>query len=323
MKKKILYSLLILILLFIISIPFTKYKILENIKSSDLPTELTSLDSYLESKESSFKNLTKGTEKKILWHKNSKQQTEFSLLYFPGFSATAPEMDPLLPLLAESLEANIYFARLKGHGLSGEEFAEASGNDWLNDAVESYKISTLIGKKVIIVGSSTGCLLGLWLATKEEYKKNISTLVLLSSNFHPASALSELVLYPAGIGFIKLIYGKEREWKPQNEQVAKYWNHKYPWEGLIPMMTLVDYSAEFPYSKMDTPLLMLYTDKDEVVDLNKIKSTYEIYGSKKKKLIMIKEAVNHVMAGDILSPNSTKPIVNEVVQFLKEFEIKK
>ncbi len=128
---------------------------------------------------------------------------------------------------------------------------------------------------------------------------------------HPAAASSDITLYPAGMEFVKLVYGKERSWEPQNENVAKYWQHKYPWEALIPMMTLVDYSSTFPYESMETPVLFLYSDKDNIVDLQKIKDVHSIYKSSKKKILEVKEADGHVMAGDFFSPKSTE-IVKEI-----------
>ncbi len=319
MKKKILLGTVAIILFLIPFIPSSKYKIVESIRPPVVP-EIQELENYLSKSESQFSKLTPGTEKNILWANEDKSQTEYAIIFFHGFGASAPELYPLIPLVSKDLQANVYFPRLKGHGLTGEEFAKATGNDWLNDAVESYLIAKKLGKKIIVVGSSTGCLLGMWLATKEEYRKELAALVLLSPNFHPAAASSDITLYPAGMEFVKLVYGKERSWEPQNENVAKYWQHKYPWEALIPMMTLVDYSSTFPYESMETPVLFLYSDKDNIVDLQKIKDVHSIYKSSKKKILEVKEADGHVMAGDFFSPKSTEIVKEIIISYIKEIQ---
>jgi esterase/lipase len=319
MRKKILLAIGTIIVSSIALIPFSKYKINESIHPPVVP-EIEELENYLSKSESQFSQLTPGTEKTILWASSDKQQTEYAIIFFHGFGASAPELYPLIPLVSKDLQANVYFPRLKGHGLTGEELAKATGNDWLNDAIESYLIARKLGKKIIIVGSSTGCLLGMWLATKEEYRKDIAGLILMSSNFHPAAAFSDITLYPAGMELIKLLYGKERYWEPQNENVAKYWQHKYPWEALIPMMTLVDYSSKFPYETMETPALFLYSEKDDVVDIQKIKEVHSKYKSSKKKILEVKEADGHVMAGDCFSPQSTEIVKEIIVSYIKEIQ---
>ena len=124
--------------------------------------------------------------------------------------------------------------------------------------MEAFEIGKKIGKRVIIIGSSTGCTLAAWLASQDEYQKDIFSLVFISPNFYTASKMTKLFLYPAGVGFAKLIFGDIRKWEPLNEQMAKYWNHEYRWEALTPMIVLVEHVQNISFEKIHTPSLMLY-----------------------------------------------------------------
>jgi esterase/lipase len=322
MKKKILLSTLTLVAVFLISLPITRYRLEEKIIPVSIPASISDLDSYISNSESKFGDVVPGAEKKIFWANGKQEQTEYSIVYIHGYSASRPEMLPLPDLIAKDLKANIFYTRLTGHARPSEAFSQSSANDWLNDTVEALEVGKKIGKKVIIIGSSTGCTLAAWLASKDEYQKDISALVFISPNFYTHSKMTKLFLYPAGVGFAKLIFGKERSWEPQNEQVAKYWNHKYRWEALIPMITLVEYVKDISFEKIQVPSLYLYTEQDKVIDTNEIVKKFASLGSKQKKLRNLSEVPDHVMAGDIRSPDTTPLLHSEIIGFLNEIGIK-
>ena len=66
----------------------------------------------------------------------------------------------------------------------------------------------------------------------------------------------------------------------------------------------------------------LYTEKDKVVDISEIVKKFELYGSKDKKLLNLSQCKDHIMAGDILSPDTTPLLRSEIVGFLKKTGIK-
>ncbi len=323
MIKKLSLLLASIIILFVISLPLTRYKLVENIRSQTLPSSITELDSYLSQTESIHTDLVDGTEKKIVWANHTIEQTEYSIVYIHGYSSTRPETAPLADLFAKDINANLFYTRLTGHGQSGKSFAKANANDWLNDATEAIHIGKKIGKKVILVGASTGCLLVIWLSNQTEYQKDISSTILISPNFYPASKLTKIFLYPAGVEFAKLVYGKEREWKPYNKQMIKYWNHKYPWEAITPMIVLVEHIQNIKLEEIKVPALFLYTEQDKVVDTEKIKEAFIQYGAKEKKLVNLKQVKDHVMAGDIVEPESTMIVLKEILEFIKNVSSQK
>ncbi|MBP7284372.1 MAG: alpha/beta hydrolase [Leptospiraceae bacterium] len=322
MKKKIFITFGSVIVIFLISLPITRYRLEEKIIQPSLPSSITELDSYLSQSEAKFGDVVSGAEKKIFWANGKQEQSEYSIVYIHGFSASRPEMVPLGDLVAKDLRANIFYTRLTGHARPPEAFSQANANDWLNDTVEALEVGKKIGKKVIIIGSSTGCTLAAWLASKEEYQKGISSLVFISPNFYPASKMTKLFLYPAGVGFAKLVYGDIRSWEPHNEAVAKYWNHTYRWEALTPMMVLVEYVQTIPLEKIHTPTLFLYTEQDKVIDTNEIVKKFDSVGTKDKILLNLKQVPDHVMAGNIRSPETTPLLHLEIMKFLNQVGVK-
>ena len=82
------------------------------------------------------------------------------------------------------MNANIFYTRLTGHGRSNAAMAEATVNDWANDAVEALEIGKQLGERVMIVGTSTGATLAAWLATYDQ-SNDILAHVWISPNFGP------------------------------------------------------------------------------------------------------------------------------------------
>ena len=85
---------------------------------------INSLDKLIEDSENEILNIRPDTEKKIIWANQNKVKTKISLIFIHGFSATRAELDPVIEMLGKELNANIFFTRLRGHGLDGEALAE-------------------------------------------------------------------------------------------------------------------------------------------------------------------------------------------------------
>jgi len=321
MKKKILLVIVSLIVIFLISLPITRYRLDGKINPLKLPTSVADLDSYLVQSESKFGDVVPGAEKKIIWASARREQTEYAIVYIHGYSASRQETAPLADLVAKDLKANLFYTRLTGHARNPEAFANSNANDWLNDSVEALEIGKKLGRKVILMGTSTGSSLICWLVSQDKYQKDVASIIFISPNFYPASKMTKLFLYPAGVGFAKIIYGKERSWEPRNAGESKYWNHKYRWEAITPMIVLVEYVQNIPYEKIRIPALFLYTEQDKVVDTSEIVKKFELLGSKDKELLNLSQCKDHVMAGDILSPDTTPLLHSEIVGFLKKIGI--
>ncbi|MCP4131055.1 MAG: alpha/beta hydrolase [bacterium] len=289
----------------------------DTIKPVNLPEDL---ESYLKKSESRYPDIRPETEKIIVWaNPKKKNKTPYSIVYFHGYCASRQELVPVTDLVAEDIGANVYYHRLKGHMRKPDALAEASVNDWLNEAVEALEIGKRIGEKVIVMGVSTGATLAVWLAAWDN-SKNISACVLISPNFWPNSSTVHISLWPWGEQIARLVLGEYRSWEPRSEKERKFWNTTQPVKVLVTMIALVDLVDKIDLSKFSTPALVIYSPKDQVVSVEAIREKYPQIASKNKKIISYedsKDTSQHILAGNIISPETTKPVVKMILDFLK------
>ncbi|MCB0111503.1 MAG: alpha/beta fold hydrolase [Caldilineaceae bacterium] len=277
------------------------------------------LDSYLATEEARFIDLKPDTAKTIIWADPAqKAPTAVAIVSIHGFSATRHETAPLSDRVAEQLGGNLYYARLTGHGRSDDAMGEATVNAWLNDTMEAVTIGEALGDDVVLIASSTGASLLTWLAANDKLDDDVAALVFLSPNFGPANTMAELLLWPWGLEIAQLVEGRYRSWEPLNEQHGYYWTHRYPVGALLPMMGAVKLAREADLSKVHQPLLILNSAEDIVVSPEKTAYYFEQFGSTTKTRIVVKtdHPWGHVLAGDVLSPRTTEPLAQTIVDWL-------
>lgn len=302
----------IIILIIIIYLLGPRVKISTHVKPITLPANL---DEYLSESENRVKNLIPGTEKKILWAKNKNEKTEYSIIYFHGFTTSRQEISPVTETIAKKINANIFFTRLSGHGIDDVDALGKPGvNDWVNDAWEAYLIAKQIGNKVILVSMSAGGPLSLWLCL---HQKDIVANIMLSPMFEPAASEAKLLLLPWGNALVKLILGKYREVEPTGEKHARLATCKYPSETLLTMMGLCKLSWQLNLESLKVPTLCIYTDNDDVVSVPRMKKELNKVKDKFKKIVRV-DAKHHCVAGDIISPEMNETVIGEIMTFLEE-----
>ena len=319
MKSKLVIVVVIMCLgLLILFLSGPRVQVAEDIEEVTLPSGAEDLTEYLAQSEAEFADLVPGTEKKIVWANDEREQTPLSIIYLHGFSATRQETAPLADQVAEQLGANLFYTRLTGHGRSGAAMGEAEANDWLNDAVEALEVGRQLGEEVVVIGTSTGGTLATWLALQEEVE-DILALVLISPNFGPRDSMAELLTWPWAEQLLPLLMGAEHSADSLNPEHERYWTRSYPTTALFPMMALVDLVRDSDLEAIKEPTLVLYSPEDQVVDATKIEETFQRLGSEPKKLLAMEEIENprqHVLAGDILEPNSTSVLKEKILEFI-------
>ena len=276
------------------------------------------LDTYLARKEAAYNDIVPGTEKKIVWAHAPGEQTPLAIVYVHGFSASRQDTAPLAARIAGELHANLYSTRLSGHGRGSEAMLEGSVNSWLDDMHEAVEIGKPLGRRVVIIGCSTGGTLAVWQAAQSD-RDVIAALVLLSPNFGPADRRTEILTWPWGGQLAELLVGKTRSWKPVNEAHGRFWTSSYPVRALLPMMGLVKMTISLDLQTIKAPTLVIYAPDDRTVDTTAIIAAFQKMGAEKKKLIAYTQAGDpsqHVLAGDILSPRSTEPLARMITDFL-------
>ncbi len=121
------------------------------------PRDPAALDDWLRDRESRYDDLVPGTERRIVWvDPGDPAPTELAVVYLHGFSATHRETASLTERVAASLDANAYLTRLTGHGRPGRALGRARAEHWFRDTAEAVEIGRRIGRRVVLLGVSTG-----------------------------------------------------------------------------------------------------------------------------------------------------------------------
>lgn len=297
-----------------------RYRLDTTLAPIALPTAPEALEQRLHQTEQALGDVVAGTEKHIRWAHADRRRTSLALVYLHGYSATRQEVDPLCDELAAALGANVYYTRLTGHGRPAAAMGEVTGNDWLNDAAEALAIGRAIGERVILVGTSTGGTLAVWL-TQQHLAERVSAQILISPNFGPRARASELLAGPWGAQLLALLIGEEYRWQPLNAEQARYWTWQYPARALLPMMAVVRAARQADLSRVRTPTLIIYSPNDRVVDPARILEAHARLGAKIKPLLAMERSgdpSNHVLAGRVLAPTDTPKVRARILEFVGE-----
>ncbi len=310
--KTVVHSTLLLVVIFILG-PRVNTEI--NPEALSLPADL---DAYLSQSEAAFSDIVPNTEKHIQWAHEDRQKTDLALVYLHGFSATRQEISPVTENLAKDLGANLFLTRLTGHGRGIKPMGETSVNLWANDALEAIQIGRAIGRKVIVIGTSTGGTLATWLALQTGELKP-DAVVLVSPNFSPKDPSSQVLTWPWGKQMAELLLGKELNFEPRSPLQAIYWTTSYPTVSLLPMMGFVDVVNDSELESIKVPLLTIYSPNDGVVSVEKTKAALARISSEINETMQVLNSTDkheHVIAGDALSPISNEPISLRVKSFI-------
>jgi alpha-beta hydrolase superfamily lysophospholipase len=277
------------------------------------------LDLYLRGREAQHPNIKPGQAKTILWNDPAiRRRTPLALVYIHGFSASRKDITPVVETLAIMLGANAFLTRLAAHGsTTGTEFANVSAQDWLDDAREALAVGGRIGDRVILIGTSTGALLATMVAL-EDNSPRIAALVLLSPNFRIRDWRAKFISGPLGRVLALIIIGRDYSFQPDSSGHAEFWTSRFPSEGIVALMDLVNYGRSIHLDHLKIPTLIIYTDKDTVVDIGAIQDRFDEIQGAPKLMVDLPEASRHELTGDALAPETVRPVVRRIMAFLAD-----
>jgi esterase/lipase len=288
------------------------------VHSVSLPADLDAWLAQSEAAANQRYGLVPGTEKRITWF-GQRQATPYSIVYLHGFSATRQETAPLAALVAEALGANLFETRLTGHGRRNEPLVGVQAENWLDDAIEAITVASRLGKRVVLMGTSTGATLTAAILD-HPVMQSVDTIVMVSPNFAPLDANAPWLTRPAGPLLARALTGGTRSWQPHNERQGLYWSTSYPTTAAVEMMRLVDLANRQLPAAIPQRLLMFYSPDDEVISAETALAIFERTEAPQKLAIEIKnpgDPSHHVLAGDVLSAAMTDRVAAEIVNFIR------
>ena len=322
-KRAALVGFLLLITLYLIG-PKPNTMITSNLPF--VPANLEELDDWINDQEATF-DLRKDNEARIVWADSTKMEpTEWALVYVHGFSASQGEGYPLHIETAQRYGMNLYLARLHGHGIVGDDgFKGLKAEDMAASMLEALAIGNRLGKKVVLVGTSTGGTLAMFAAaTQAQY---VDGLVMLSPLIDFYDKKTFLLDKPWGGWLASIIIGGDyRILDPFNdENIQKYWYEKYHIDGLVALKSLISQLAHpSVFKQVKTPTYLGYyykneMEQDNVVSVSAMLSMIPYLGVQEDQFRsdVFPEAGAHVI-GSSYTSKSYVEVRNRMFAFFEE-----
>lgn len=230
-----------------------------------LTDDLLELEKQIQEKESKIKGLKPDNEARIIWaDSTNKKQTPISLVYIHGFSASQGEGDPIHKAFAKRFGCNLYLARIAEHGIENENpMQDLSADKMIASAIEALEIGKKIGKKVILMSTSTGGTLSLYLASRD-VNKDILGLILYSPNIEIYDPNAKLLNKPWGLQIARKVFGSNFRSFEGPPGTKEYWTTRYRMEAIVALQNLVEHTmTEKTFEKITQPVFLAYYYKNE------------------------------------------------------------
>ena len=289
----------------------------------NIPAEAAQLEKYVADNEARHK-LKPDNEARIRWFNDSaKQKTEYAVVYLHGFSASQKEGDPVHYEFAKKFGCNLYLARLADHGIdTTDALANFTAEKSWRSAVEAYAIGKQLGKKIILMSTSTGGTLALKLCAEFP---DIAANIMMSPNIAINDRNAWMLNNRWGLQIAHIIVGKHRTVSDTTALYAKYWNNRYSTNSLVQLEELLESTMKgSTFKKITQPALLLYyfRDEDHQDDVVKVSAMKRMFiqlatPDSLKRQMAIPNAEAHVLGSPIKSKD-IHTVKNEIEKFAIE-----
>ena len=320
MKKKIIFF-CFFILIFILGPKVEKPIIFKDLPEINL--SINELKSWIDQKELKFKNIKEGNESRIKFFDSVPKKTNISIVYLQGFSGSSQDGFPVHTNIAKKLNSNIYLPRLYAHGLNSDEpLIEYTGEKYLDSAREALAIGKIIGEKVILMCTSTGCTAALTLAANHP---EVDALVMYAPNIRITHPLDFVATLPWGLYIVRLVEGGKYHYITNTwEDKEKFWTTKYRLEAPIELQNLLETAMnDEVFRKVMVPTFSGFyykneVEQDNVVSVNAMRMMFKQLGTEDslKLEIAFEDAGGHEIAYNIVNKNYLK-VQKSTLNFLQ------
>jgi pimeloyl-ACP methyl ester carboxylesterase len=290
-----------------------------------IPNDPSGVELFILQNESAH-HLKPDNEARIIWANDSaKRVTDYCIVYLHGFSASQAEGDPVHRNIAAEFGCNLYLSRLAEHGIdTSEQLLNLTPDKYWESAKQALAIGKKLGRKVILMGTSTGGSLALQLAGS--FPKDVAALILFSPNIAINDPFAWLLNNPWGLQIAQSVkHGNYIVSDDDRDQYRRYWNKPYRLEAAVALEEYLETTmTKENFGRVKQPLLLLYYYKDEVhqdsvVKVSAMLNMFDELGSpatlKRKKAMP--NTGNHVIGSPIKSQD-VGGVQKEVEKFMIE-----
>lgn len=298
---------------------------IERAKSlSSLGMDLKALEDSIRASESKVPGIKEDNEARIIWADSfAYQKSPYSLVYLHGFSASQGEGEPIHREFAKRYGCNLYLARLASHGVEAEEpLLDLTPEALVNTAKEAIKIGEQIGEKVIVMSTSTGGTLSLYLAA---HNPEIASLICYSPNIDLYDPRSSLLTKPWGLQIARAVTGDDYREFEADEKGKQYWTTRYRLESIIKLKALVDATmTEETFSKVKQPVFVGYyykndEEQDKTVSIPRMMEMFDQLGTpeSQKSKVALPLTGEHALAS-IYTSKHIESVIEATFKFAEE-----
>ena len=291
---------------------------------TEVPTSKSALENYIDNNEARHK-LRQNNQARIVWKDSLQKPTEYAIVYLHGFSASQEEGNPAHRIIAQKFGCNLYLSRLAEHGIdTSEQLLNLTADNYWETGKEALAIGKQLGKKVILMGTSTGGTLALKLAAA--FPNDVAGLILYSPNIAINDSKAWLLNNPWGLQIARKV--KKSNYITPDDTTAiykQYWNTPYRLEAAVALEELLETTmTESTFKAVHQPTLALYYYKDEqhqdaVVKVAAIQKMMAQLGTKNnlKRAIAMPNTQAHVIASPIKSKD-VEGVIKQTEKFMVE-----
>ncbi len=256
-----------------------------------------------------------------------KHRTEYAIVYLHGFLASQGEGAPMHRDIARKFGCNLYLSRLAEQGIDTvDQMVNLTADEYWESAKQALAIGEQLGKKVILIGTSTGGSLALQLAAT--FPDSIAGLILLSPNIAIHDPNAWVLNNHWGLMIARKVNGgpylkSPHDWGPKFRQ---YWYPESRLEGAVALEELLETTMnKETFGKVRQPVAVFYYYKDEAhqdttVKVSAMLTMFDQLGTPadRKYKQAFAEAGDHVICSPIRS-REAEGVEMAVQKFMTEF----
>ncbi|MEQ9439953.1 MAG: alpha/beta hydrolase [Cyclobacteriaceae bacterium] len=286
-------------------------------------TNLTEMEKEINQLEANNPLIKEDNEARIVWADSSRQKTPYSMVYLHGFGASQGEGAPVHTMLAKRYGCNLYLSRLVEQGIESDSaFKNMTAENYLASAKRAVAIGKMLGDSVIIMGTSTGGALGLFITAENP---DITSLILYSPIIAPQDEQLYLLNRPWGMQLMEMMVGDDYVTEEREGLTRQYWSDLYYIEGYAALAGIVEETmTEETFKRVTCPVFLGYyykneEEQDDVVSVPAMRTMFDQLGTPAslKRQQAFPNAGNHVIASYIRS-NDWKSVYESTDKFLEE-----